>query len=86
MDPDRRFSSLSVVLLLVAIGLAILGVVYFIETSAHLPAYLPGHYEPSRAAGHIAQARKHHVKLGALCFALAIVAVITAWFTAATEV
>ena len=84
-DLERRVSPVAGVLVLIAIGLAVLGFVYFTHTSAQLPSYLPGHYEASRLPGHVAQAHKHHVKLGVLCFALAVVALVSAWFVAAED-
>jgi hypothetical protein len=88
MDPspvDRRISPVAGLLVLIAIGLIILGFVYFTRTSAQLPSYLPGHYERSRLPGHVAQAHKHHLKLGVLCFALAVVSFVCAWFVAAED-
>jgi hypothetical protein len=84
-DTERRTPWLAVGLAAIAVGLVVLGFVYFVTKSADLPHYLPGHYEPSSVPGHVAQARKHHVGLGLLCFALAVLAFITAWLTAATE-
>lgn len=80
-----RITGLSLLLLAVAVGLVVLGLVYFTTTSAHLPAFLPGHYERFRGAGHVAQARKHHVKLGLLSFGLALAAAVAAWYAAAPE-
>jgi hypothetical protein len=82
---ERRISPAAGLLVVVAIGFVVLGFVYFTRTSAHLPSYLPGHYEPSRLPGHVAQARKHHWKLGVLCFALAVVAIASASFVAAED-
>ena len=65
-----RVSAWSVVFLVVAVALLAIGFVYFTTTSARLPAFLPGHYERSRLPGLIAQARKHHLRLGLLSFGL----------------
>jgi hypothetical protein len=76
---------LSIVFLLGSVALIFIGLVYFTTTSAHLPTFLPGHYESSHAAGHVAQAKKHHVKLGLMSFGLALAATVAAWFVARPE-
>jgi H+/Cl- antiporter ClcA len=80
-----RITAFSVVLLLVALGLVVVGFIYFTRTSTHLPTFLPGHYEPNHAPGHVAQAHKHHVKLGLLAFGLALLAVIASWYVSEPE-
>jgi hypothetical protein len=70
-----------VLLVAVAVAFIVIGFVYFTKTSAQLPSFLPGHYERSHAAGHVAQAHKHHIKLGLLAFGLAALSLIEAgWF------
>ncbi len=79
--PVRRVSPLSMLFFAAAVAFVVIGVVYFTRTSVQLPTFLPGHYERSHAAGHIAQARKHHFKLGVVAFGLAALSVIWAgWF------
>jgi hypothetical protein len=70
---------------LLAVGLTIVGLVYLTTTAVKLPSYLPGHYERAHAAGHLAQAHKHHVKLGLLSFVLAIGALAAAWYSAVPD-
>ena len=81
----RGGSAASVALLVLALALVVIGLVYFTQSSAHLPAFLPGHYERSNLPGHVAQARKHHVRLGLVSFGLAFAAVVAAWFAATPE-
>ena len=81
----RRFGALSVLLFLVAAALIVLGFVYFTKSSAHLPSFLPGHYERSHAPGHVAQAHKHHVRLGLLSLGLAVLAVMSAFYVAESD-
>ena len=60
--------------LLIAVGLAFvaLAIVYFADTAAALPSWLPGH---QRGSAH------HPTKHGIAAAALAIVSWIGAWFT-----
>jgi amino acid permease len=69
-----RIRPLTVVLLVVAAALFVVGIVYFTRTAADLPAFFPGH------AGH---STKHHTKHGIAAIGLAVVVVIAAWFTTA---
>lgn len=82
---DTGGAAASVVLLAVAAALVVIGLLYFTRTSAHLPTFLPGHYERSSVPGHVAQARKHHVRLGLVAFGLALVAVVAAAYAAQPE-
>jgi uncharacterized membrane protein len=70
---------------LLAIALTVVGIVYLTTTSVHLPSYLPGHFERAHAAGQLAQAHKHHVKLGIASFVLAALALVAAWYSAAPD-
>ena len=79
-------SGLSVLFFAAAVALVVIGFVYFTKTSVQLPSVLPGHFEPSHAAGHVAQAHKHHVKLGLLSFGLAVLGLIAAvWYADADD-
>ena len=80
-----RISASALTFIGLAVVLAVVGFVYFTTTSADLPSFLPGHFEASHAAGQVAQARKHHVKLGVASFALAICALAAAWYSAAPD-
>jgi hypothetical protein len=74
--PVKRLRVRPLTWLLIAIGLAFvaLAIVYFADSAAALPAWLPGH---QRGSTH------HHTKHGIACVALAIVTWIGAWFTTA---
>jgi hypothetical protein len=85
--PGQRVSGLSVVFFAVAVAFIVIGFVYFTRTSVQLPSFLPGHYERSHAAGHVAEAHKHHIKLGLLAFGLAALSLIEAgWYADAPDV
>ena len=71
-----RITPLTVLLLVGAILLAVVGVVYLADTAAHLPSFFPGH-----AAG----STKHHYKHGLAALTLAVLAIGAAWFTTAPE-
>jgi len=81
----HRFGLPSALLFLVAVGLILIGVVYFTESSAHLPTFLPGHYEAWHGPGHVAQAHKHHIGLGLLSFGLGVLAIMSALYVAESE-
>ena len=74
MASDRSFRvrPLTVLLVVVAIGLVVIGVVYLTTTAEKLPSVFPGH------AAHVT---RRHVKHGLAMFALAAVALVGAWFT-----
>ena len=82
---ESRFSASAAVFALLAVALTVVGVVYLTTTAVHLPSYLPGHFEGAHTAGHLAQANKHHVKLGFLSFVLAMGALAAAWYSAVPE-
>jgi hypothetical protein len=71
-----RIRPLTVVCVLAAIVLAAIGIVYFTNTAANLPAFFPGH------AAH--SATKHY-KHGSAAIILALVALAGAWFTTAPD-
>ena len=82
-----RVSGLSLLFFAVAVAFIVIGFVYFTRASAQLPSFLPGHYEPSHAAGRVAQAHKHHIKLGLLACGFAALSLIeAAWFADAPDV
>jgi amino acid permease len=69
-----KFRPVTGVCLLVAVVFVIMSIVYFTQTAANLPSFFPGHQAGST---------HHHVKHGIAMLALAVVAVIGAWFTTA---
>jgi hypothetical protein len=73
-----RNAPLTVTAALIVLGLvfAALGVVYLIETAAHLPSFLPGHQAGSA---------HHHTKHALAAFGLAVLSWIGAWFTTGTR-
>src|SRR5256885_10983711 len=80
-----RVTAFSVLLLLVALGLVVVGYVYFTKDIDSSPDLSPGTLRTQSPAGHVAQAHKHHVKLGLLAFGLALLAVIASWYVSAPE-
>ena len=70
-----RNASPIVTAILIALGivLAIVGVIYLIDTASHLPSFFPG-----RQAG----SAHHHTKHALLAFGLALLAFIGAWMSA----
>jgi hypothetical protein len=73
-----RNAPLAVTAVLIVLGLAFaaLGVVYLIETAAHLPSFLPGHQAGSA---------HHHTRHALVAFALAVLSWVGAWFTTGTR-
>jgi hypothetical protein len=71
-----RIRPLTVLLVLVAVTLVVVGVVYFMETAAQLPSFFPGHD---------AHSTTHHIKHGMAMIMLAVLALGGAWFTTAPE-
>jgi len=69
-----RFRPLTGLMIVLAIALIAIAVVYFTTSAGNLPAFFPGH-----AKGSV----HHHVKHGIACLALAVAALIGAWFTTA---
>ena len=72
---STRNTSPVVTAALIALGLvlAIVGVIYLIDTAGHLPSFFPGHQ-----AGSV----HHHTKHALLAFGLALLAFIGAWMSA----
>ena len=72
--PARNASPFATVLL-IALGvvLAVVGVVYLVQTAGQLPSFFPGHQAGSA---------HHHVKHAVLAFGLALLAFIGAWMSA----
>ena len=73
-SPARNTSPL-VTVLLIALGVvvAVVGVVYLVQTADQLPSFFPGHQAGSA---------HHHVKHAVLAFGLALLAFIGAWMSA----
>jgi len=71
-----KIRPLTIVLVLVAIVGIVSGVLYFTDTAAHLPSFMPGH---------TAHSTKHHLKHGIATIGVAIVALAGAWLTTAPE-
>lgn len=69
-----RFRPLPWLLILVGLAFVALAVVYFADTAAALPAWLPGHQAGSA---------HHHYKHAIACIVLAVVSWIGAWFASA---
>jgi len=74
--PKVRIRPLTVLLVVGALALILIGVVYVTKTAANLPAFFPGH------AAHSA---KHHYKHAAAAFTLALLVLGAAWFTTAPD-
>jgi amino acid permease len=72
---STRNASPIVTAALIALGivLAIVGVIYLIDTASHLPSFFPGHQAGST---------HHHTKHAILAFALAFLAFVSAWMSA----
>jgi hypothetical protein len=72
---STRNASPIVTAILIALGivLAIVGVIYLIDTASHLPSFFPGHQAGST---------HHHTKHALLAFGLALIAFIGAWMSA----
>ena len=71
-----KIRPLTVVLVILAIVCIIAGIVYFTETAANLPGFMPGH---------LAHSAKHHYKHGVAAITVAIVALAAAWLTTAPD-
>lgn len=70
--PNIKIRPLTVLVLVGAVVLAVVGVLYITDTAAHLPSFFPGHAVHST---------KHHYKHGFVALTLAILALLAAWFT-----
>jgi len=71
-----RIRPLTLLLLVVALVLVVIGVVYMTTTAANLPAFFPGH---------VAHSAAKHYKHASAAIILALVALAGAWFTTAPE-
>ena len=71
-----KIRPLTIVLVIVAIVCIIAGIVYFTDTAANLPGFMPGH---------VAHSAKHHYKHGLAAISVAIVALAGAWLSTAPE-
>jgi amino acid permease len=79
MDPQKRIPV--IVLLIVAVALAVLGVVYLTTPAAHLPTWLPGHLAThTQRNGHVVHPSAHVGRGVALLGAAVIVVAITWWY------
>jgi amino acid permease len=73
-SPTRNASPVvTVILIALGVVLAIVGVIYLIDTAGHLPSFFPGHQAGST---------HHHTKHALLAFVLALLAFIGAWMSA----
>lgn len=66
----------TVVLTLLCVALAVTAILYFIDTAAHLPSFLPGHQSGSS---------RHHAKHGLAAALLAVAAFAGAWLSTGTK-
>jgi hypothetical protein len=71
-----RIRPLTIVLIVVAVVLIVIGIVYLTRSAADLPSFFPGH-DPKDTAT--------HTKHGLAALALAVVALVGAWLTTAPE-
>jgi hypothetical protein len=69
-------AAVTIGLIVLGIVFAVIGVVYFVDTAAHLPSFFPGHQ---------AGDTKHHVKHGLLAIVLAVVCWVGAWLSSGTK-
>ena len=76
MSPHRATRnapvSVTIALLVLAVAFAVVGIVYFADSAAHLPSFLPGHQ---------AGVTRKHVKHGLLAIVLAVAALAGAWLS-----
>jgi amino acid permease len=69
-----KIRPLTVLLLILAAVLVVVGVVYMTSTAGNLPAFFPGH---------AAHSVHHHTKHGLAAFGVAVLVVLGAWLTTA---
>jgi hypothetical protein len=74
--PEIKIRPLTIVLLVAAAVCILIGVIYVIDTAAHLPAFFPGHE---------ANSTHHHIKHALAFFLLGAAALVGAWFTTNPE-
>ena len=73
-SPTRNASPVvTAVLIALGIVLAIVGVIYLIDTAGHLPSFFPGHQAGSS---------HHHTKHGVAALVLGLAAWVAAWMSA----
>jgi amino acid permease len=77
MSAKIKFRPLTAMCLLAAVAFVVVGVVYFTQTAASLPSFVPGHQAGSA---------HHHVKHGIAMIGLACLALVGAWFSTAPAV
>ena len=68
--------AVTVGLIIVGVVFAVIGIVYFVDSAAHLPSFFPGHQ---------AGDTKHHVKHGLLAIVLAVLCWVGAWLSSGTR-
>jgi hypothetical protein len=71
-----KIRPVTVLLVVLAAVLVVVGVVYMTSTAGHLPAFFPGH---------AAHSTHHHTKHGLAAFGLAVLLLIGAWLTTGPE-
>jgi cytochrome b561 len=74
MSSKITFRPLTAVCLLAAVVFVVIAIVYFAQPASSLPGFFPGHQAGSA---------HHHAKHGIAMLALALLAVVGAWFTTA---
>lgn len=68
--------AVTVGLIVVGVVFTVIGIVYFVDSAAHLPSFFPGHQ---------AGDTKHHVKHGLLAIVLAVLCWVGAWLSSGTR-
>ena len=74
MAKKVQIKPVTVLLMVAAVVLVVLGIVYFTTTADKLPSVMPGHEAGST---------RHHIKHGLAVVSLAVLALVGAWFTTA---
>jgi uncharacterized membrane protein HdeD (DUF308 family) len=74
--PKIKVRPLTIVFLLAAAVLIAAGIYYFVTPAHSLAVFVPGHE---------AHGTNHHIKHGIAMIGLAVIALIAAWFTTATD-
>ena len=74
MAKKVQIKPVTVLLIVAAVVLVVLGIVYFTTTADKLPSVMPGHESGST---------RHHIKHGLAVVSLAVLALVGAWFTTA---
>jgi amino acid transporter len=85
-----RIKPVAIILVVVAIVLAIIGIIYLTQTANHLPGFIPGKPGAKELKLPICNAGKknrpcytprHFTKRGIAALGLAVVALVAAWYT-----